>query len=91
MTKVVKLKKIAFTISQPKSVETFTLDLSASEIKNKQVRNMKNYLQVHLLQMTFALCPVLLTEETGGMPEIKKILFSIDFVNGYEILVEDPG
>ena len=72
-------------------METFTLDLSASEIKNQQVRNMKNYLQVHLLQMTFALRPVLLTEETGGMSEIKKILFSIDFVNGYEILVEDPG
>ena len=46
---------------------------------------------MHFLQMPFALCPVLLTEETGGMPEVEKILFSIDFVNGYEVLVEDPG
>ena len=46
---------------------------------------------MHFLKMPFTLCPVLLTEETGGMPEVEKILLSINLIYSYEILVEDPG
>ena len=41
--------------------------------------------------MPFALYPVLLNEETGGMPEVEKILFGINLIYSYEVLVEDPG
>ena len=46
---------------------------------------------MHFLEMPFSLCPVLFAKKAGGMSEIEEIFLSVELVDGYKVLVEDPG
>ena len=46
---------------------------------------------MRLFKVSFPLCPVLFTEETGGMSEIEKVFFSVELIYCHKVLVENSS